>query len=404
MNKVYIVVVLACFTLSLSAQNLSKGIFSSQIKTLTAIEETLVARQNRIFSEKLDSITLSYGSKIIFYYNETLEVARTSTVMPGVSGPLVLNRDYTFDQFGNVTCLIESGDSENRKSLYYYSDDGIYIVSKMVYKIKDGDWVLDEKVEYFQSEDESYGYAVKSEIEENGDWRNDEKVEYYFEDSKVMTEYKSNWDDGYNEWKTALKCEHTYDVDGNHISSTDFYKIGNEVDGYDWIPDEQKVYEYDDNGNCVMVRELEYDSDLGIWELTSTTTLFYNLSQEWENIAGFGIYEMNQPFNMRNKLLYMSISTEDMTFEATFHYSAATSVRELQGRNLVVWPNPCGQTLHIQSEDIESVRIYSVDGRLLKTLDDGDKPVNVGDLARGCYMLKVSFEGGEAAVCKFLKR
>lgn len=59
-----------------------------------------------------------------------------------------------------------------------------------------------------------------------------------------------------------------------------------------------------------------------------------------------------------------------------------------------VYPNPVKDILNINTDkNINSIEIFSLTGQLIKTIDNNTKQINVSDLKKGIYLLRVKSEG-----------
>lgn len=86
--------------------------------------------------------------------------------------------------------------------------------------------------------------------------------------------------------------------------------------------------------------------------------------------------------------------TEDYSIDVTTD-KLNTSEQMLQNA-LIIYPNPASDVLNISTpEKVLDVRIFAADGKLVKTADT--KVVNVSDLAKGVYIVKVKTDKGEAS-------
>ncbi len=60
-----------------------------------------------------------------------------------------------------------------------------------------------------------------------------------------------------------------------------------------------------------------------------------------------------------------------------------------ESMSVVAYPNPTSDVLHVNNADGDCVRLYSVEGRLLKTveLSDGNASIDMSDYSAGTYVL-----------------
>ena len=81
----------------------------------------------------------------------------------------------------------------------------------------------------------------------------------------------------------------------------------------------------------------------------------------------------------------------------TFAETAGSAVENVESSNSVVaYPNPTQDILMIQGIEEQSLRVFDLQGRLLKT--ENGTQVNVSNLAEGTYLLQVGTQ-----VVRFIK-
>ena len=81
----------------------------------------------------------------------------------------------------------------------------------------------------------------------------------------------------------------------------------------------------------------------------------------------------------------------------TFAETAGSALENVESCNsMVVYPNPTQDVLMIQGIDEQALRVFDLQGRLLKT--ENGTQVNVSNLAEGTYLLQVGTQ-----VVRFIK-
>lgn len=402
MKKIYLLALIISFVVVGSAQILLKGQTQQLWQKTTPFKVMKFNANNRSYNEKLDSVVINLmGEKIIFFYDEDWNVTRMSEIFQWASQTVVYNRDYTYDESGNVIYMIESG-LDDRKTEYLYEEDMLF--SETEYDLENGIWVPDEKIEYYHSEDETLGQEFHYVMEDSGEWRLDEKTEYVIQGEKVISAHHYHMWVGDTDWTYDAKKELTYDANDNPISVISYNIFGNFEEEYQWIPDEKELYTYDNNNNCDKVEVYEWDSEWEIWEIEATTINTYDLNSNVSNIAGFGLFAEEEIFTITNKMTYSSVSTGDAVYLATFYYSGITGITDNNDDNINIWPNPVTETINIQTENYKVAEIFSVDGRLVKSFTENDNILNVSNLNSGYYILKITLMDGSVATQKFVKR
>ncbi len=405
MKKIYLLALLIGFMTVGYSQSYLKGQIQQLWHKSTPFKVMKFNANNRSsYNEKLDSIVMGGSGlveKMILLYDEDWRVTRMSNSIQYGSQAVAYHRDYTYDENGNVTCMIESG-FDDRKTEYLYEDDSL--ICEIEYDLENGVWVADEKTEYYHSDDGTIGQNLHYVMDDSGEWRADEKVEYYIQGENVISAHHYYWWVGFTDWVYNAKKEFAYDANDNITSIISYNILGNYNDEYQWIPDEKELYTYDNNNNCERAEVYKWDSEWKNWEIKTTTINTFDLSSDVCNIAGFEKYEEELWFTITNKITHSSIAREDVVYSATFYYSGTTGIINHDYDNINIWPNPVTETINIQTENYKVAEIFSVDGRLMMSFNKSDNILNVSDLNSGLYVLKITLADGSVATQKFVKR
>ena len=78
-------------------------------------------------------------------------------------------------------------------------------------------------------------------------------------------------------------------------------------------------------------------------------------------------------------------------------FSVSTATENVQTNAILVYPNPTQDVLMIQGIEAQTLRVYDMQGRLLK-VENGTQ-VSVGNLAEGTYLLQIGTQ-----VVRFIKK
>lgn len=81
----------------------------------------------------------------------------------------------------------------------------------------------------------------------------------------------------------------------------------------------------------------------------------------------------------------------------TFSNDVPSSVEDVVENTILVYPNPTHDVLMIQGVEAQALRVYDMQGHLLKT--EQGKQVSVSDLPDGTYLLQVGTQ-----VVRFIKK
>ena len=398
MKKMLLIMAALCCMMSVTAQQVKKGIstnYKHLIPKLSQVEQ--INRQTVEFTHKLDSVTVSpYGANQVYTYDEQFRVVRLNTVVSILL--YVSSREFTYDQHDNVIRMITIDPYETTKTVYNYTDDGEYIINEIEYLLVDESWVEKEKIEYFSSEDETYGEAIRYEYEE-GEWIEQEKMEVYFTaNGNMISKTRSYYHQ--NEWVASEEIEYSYNGNDNCTMILTYHVMGSgELE-----ESEKEMYTYDARGNCTTIRIEDYDEEDG-WVFFESTRLYYDLSTLCSNIAGFYTVTDEAMFNVNNKLLsFETIDDEGEMFTTNFYYSNCHGLVETTDSQIVIWPNPVAETLSIGVKDVQQVDIFTLDGKHVSTIENGFGTIDVRGLSHGCYLLKATLNNGSVATQKFVKQ
>lgn len=74
-----------------------------------------------------------------------------------------------------------------------------------------------------------------------------------------------------------------------------------------------------------------------------------------------------------------------------------TAIENVQANSILVYPNPTQDVLMIQGIDAQALRVYNLQGRLLKT--ENGTQISVSNLADGTYLLQIGTQ-----VVRFIKK
>ncbi|RTZ49806.1 T9SS type A sorting domain-containing protein [Chryseobacterium arthrosphaerae] len=93
----------------------------------------------------------------------------------------------------------------------------------------------------------------------------------------------------------------------------------------------------------------------------------------------------------------------DFTFEVAT--SLSTSETALKKKEISVYPNPFKDVLYISDmKDVKSVTVTDVAGRVVKTIDNPSKELQLGELNSGLYLVTMNFKDGSKSTVKAIKK
>lgn len=336
------------------------------------------------------------------YNNQSLIVETIDTYLQGNTWKPNTKRIYEYDEIGNLTLFIGynyfDGWIESVKRAYEY-ENGL-LQNEVYYDFVEGDWQPEYKTEYSYNA-QGLCTQVVSNIWQ-GEWFLIYKTEYAYNEQDLCTEmtYYNRTSNG--EWSGDGRYVFEYDTAGHLLSMISFKQfIGSQV----WNQDFKTEFTYDGNYNCTVYNEY-YFSGSGDWNFENGYEMAYDPTVSIDQIAGFNRFwdalEIGGPILGRvdvvipvyNKLLQMKVLEGETELNLIdFHYSDYNNLTETTENQLVVWPNPVSETVHIEGVEAAEVQVYNSLGQLVKTIQGGNE-ISVRDLAEGVYMLRVASEDG----------
>ena len=90
----------------------------------------------------------------------------------------------------------------------------------------------------------------------------------------------------------------------------------------------------------------------------------------------------------------------------TSDFDTLTAVPEYKTLNFSFYPNPVRQYLYLKSKNshqLVSVKIFDLNGRLLKYFNSGISKIDVSSLTGGIYLMEVIFDNMQSSTAKFVK-
>lgn len=189
---------------------------------------------------------------------------------------------------------------------------------------------------------------------------------------------------------------------------------------------------------------IDFDASTSIHQLNAglywdSFLLEYDAARNFDHITQFGQeFPLSTPYNICETLLIKKITTVNDSFylagefnrvcdfdpsptasaslnsinSSTYNHNgfmqklgpAALQTPDISARpEIIAYPNPVTNTLHFTNNDVTSVDIYDVSGRLLRSAEVIGNSINVDNLATGHYVVKVSV-GGSVSFAKIIKQ
>ena len=397
MKKVLLFAVALCFMISAQAQTETNKSAENQLKSRIKRLEQL-NRGTEAYTQKLDSMVSEMGmTRIAFQYDERFNISKVE--MSLLMGMFSSTIDYTYDDQNRCVGMIENSyDGSSTKDEISYNNQG-WVSEDVHYENENGVWEEEYKTVYEYDNDGNVLVATELDYED-GAWINQERVEYTYQGGKLVNTMEFYW--SMNAWGESHKTEYQYDDQGDLVEEIYYNK---DIDI--WTYNDKINYAYDENHNCVKQVEFDFEWDSQDWVIENEVIFNYDLTVSSSVIAGLNYFEGNI-ISIHNKLLVAEETDYDeglpeQTIKSVLYYSAATGLGENSSTQLAIWPNPVSETLSLNAEGLRQVEIFSMDGRQVMHLENGFEGLQVGNLAKGCYLLRATFNDGRKATQKFVK-
>ena len=397
MKKVLLFAVALCFMISAQAQIKTNESTENQLKSKVKRVEQL-NRGTEVYTQKLDSmITEMAMTTVYFQYDERYNISKVE--MSLLMGMFTTTIDFFYDNQDRCIRRIETSyDGSSEKDEISYTSQG-WVSEEVHYENEDGVWEEESKTIYEYDNNGNVKAATEL-YYEDGVWINEERVEYTYQGGKMVSNLEFYW--SVNLWVESHKTEYQYDSHGDLAEECYYNK-----EGGSWTYNDKIVYSYDENHNCVKMVEYDFSWNTQDWEIENETVISYDLTVSSSVIAGLS-YLQGDNVSIHNKVLAFEETDYDdgiaeQTLKSVLYYSAATGLGEYNENQLAIWPNPVSETLNLNAEDLQQVEIFSMDGKQVMRLGNGFESINVNALAKGCYLLKATFNDGSKAMQKFVK-
>lgn len=155
--------------------------------------------------------------------------------------------------------------------------------------------------------------------------------------------------------------------------------------------------DYDGQGNPAVATWTEFSS--------------YNLSKGSWAWTNSGLVELNSiSGDLYVAFIYSSTGTEGKTWQVSDisisgMASSPTIVSDLKKNDVLVSPNPFQNNIKVEADSkVVSVAFYNSVGQLVKEVDTVDSSISTAKLAKGLYIIQLTFEDGSVATQKVTKK
>lgn len=139
--------------------------------------------------------------------------------------------------------------------------------------------------------------------------------------------------------------------------------------------------------NGVVSSNFNWTQDWGVFYPTAYAYWTFNVTSSWLT----GIYHVDITFG-------------GATYSTIFGVRTALATTDQAQNNFSIYPNPVKDVLYIKNfQDLKSVEILDSSGRMVKKENAKNSSINVNNLPKGSYILKLQNNKQEEKTVKFIK-
>ena len=218
----------------------------------------------------------------------------------------------------------------------------------------------------------------------------------YNANGTVGTTVFESWQDT---WVTASRTVYSYDANNwTILESSEVFDESN------WLVEEKVEYTYDTNGNALTMKRFNNDNGTFIQQSEEINT--FDTSQLMADFA--------HPFKDKNGVDYLFevngrinkiINSTSSGIRTTFNYGEPTaSISSFNLASTKVYPTPATDVVNVSIENvtIHKIDVFNLLGK--KVLTSTESKINVENLAKGVYFLKIQSEDAGLVTKRMIKR
>ena len=287
--------------------------------------------------------------------------------------------------------------------------------------INEWEYNLDGKVVLYTTEFAKHEYRYDSNgnqilhisfrlYPEQQEWIQNRRRENSYDASgnKVLT-LSYYWDSEQNQWKWEGKSEYSYDASGNQVQSVSLF-LDFEQD--EWILGGKIENSYDIAGNLILYIRYFWNSEQNHWIGDKKSEYCYNYAgtkilekhYKWDidqnGWIGNGsgreyIYDSENKIKIDIQYHWSKDQNDWVFSEKTFYYyhslPASTGIKQVDYGNFKIYPNPTSGAINITGLIRPAeIKIYSIQGQLLKSEHQVENIFDISDLQAGVYYLNLT--------------
>ncbi len=282
------------------------------------------------------------------------------------------------------------------KTEYYYNENGLF--DSLIYYDWDEvayEWIGEQKITY----DYTDTLITQTYYNWNGAWTPSEKNLYYYDqEGKIIYSINKNFDPNSNDFINDTRNVYTYDNSGNLIEQK--FQYWN-LDSAKWDENSRYYYEYNDFGKMTLYLYQTWsdqwiNNDRYLYSYVDDTLYAGYLHQRWDSDSLFWKnkdkkeYAYDQGRIVSYSYSYWTDAKGWITTSKTEYYWKLADVADNEpvAQTRYIYPNPATDYFYIPYQEAK-VRIYSLDGKLIKQFETYDSKIGVADLETGIYVVEI---------------
>lgn len=378
------------------------------------------AQQINNYTYKLDSVCYGSSAKEEFRYDSRLNCAEIKTLITSVVPNVVYaKKEFIYDDENRVVKTDYFWDEGYGREIheYTYNESGL-MVEDLLTQCDVFGYTPEIKYKYTYEYDEDLHRTVARGFSYyHGAWEERYHTIFEYENDLLMktaTYYASSTTPDkvttytYNEQGLCVevnqsntqKTIYTYNESGLCTSRTILKRAGTWEE--EWTEASKRILIYDEYGNCITSDSQVFEPDPQHVQYNYIYDLSITVSETagFNDFVDFGIQSGYTPKNVFTSYVMTDPEEGTTTNPITYHYSGFSGVDEVAAQQLLVWPNPASDILHVGTGGL--VEVYTPDGRLM-LLTETLETIRVSRLSQGCYLLRVTTPEGKQQTQRFVK-
>lgn len=332
--------------------------------------------------------------------------------------------EYSYDEenreWGSVSYLWDRNKQDWRfqgKSIAEYPNRETTLYTHYNFPNEEKEWTKSGQskivIELVDSVETEIGYNWDEELAE---WKAYSKITNRLNEAGLSTlYYRFHWNINQNSWDAWSRSEKEYDSLG---------RLRMEA-AYMWSPADsswegrigefmsigKRTYQYNEDGKLWLYTHYDWDEERDIWigQEDGQVRLIYDnngiiqeeIRNDWdlekeEWIPG---WKTVLSYNASDQIDYQTqyawdtdVQDWDIIMRYFFYRPGSTAIHDVALSELKVFPNPCDGILNITGlPDEQVINIYTLQGRLIKSVLTESSQIDITDLSSGIYIIKLEY-------------